>query len=134
MAWKSLEHAGELRQHEREKEDEHAGGGQQQKAGIAQRVENAPPQRLGARALGRQRLQHRRQHRGLFGEPRERDEERRKRIGPRAERLGETLPGEHSVAQLGGDGAHTAKLAVAASPCRDWHNAEERKYGGARTT
>ncbi len=106
------EHAGELRQNEREKESQHAAGGEEQKTGIAQRVENAPPQGFGARALGGDRFQDRGQHGRLLAEAGERDKQRREGVGTRAERFGKTLPRHHRGVHFGGDGAHAAEFAV----------------------
>ena len=103
----------ELGQDEVEEEQQDRARGEQKESGIAQRVADPPPQRFGALALRRQRLEDGHQRAGGFADPDERDVDRRENLGMFGDRLAETFARKNRACERRRGRPHAAHLGVA---------------------
>ena len=107
-----LQHAGKLRQHEYQEEQQHAAGGGEHEQRIADRLAQPALQRFGAGALVRQHFQHLVQRARGFADPDQRHIHRRKQSLVPRQRLGKTLAGHDMRLDVGDDRPQPAEIAI----------------------
>jgi len=95
-----LQHRGELRQHEQNKEQHHADRGHQHEGGILHRIRELAAHLFGARALCTEHFQHLVERAGDFADLDQRDVHRREQVGMRSERFSKALAGKKRGAQF----------------------------------